>query len=43
MDYTGGTVEDNTISDCLYGITLVSVVEETWVNRNTFAIVTEGY
>jgi len=35
MDYTGGTVEDNTISDCYYGIVLNSVVEETWVRSNT--------
>jgi len=34
-DYTGGTVEENIISKCLYGIVVNSNVEETFVNNNT--------
>ena len=34
-DYTGGTVEQNTISKCLYGIVVNSNVAETYVNNNT--------
>ncbi len=37
MDYSGGTVEGNVITDMLYGIVLNSIVEETWVNDNTIS------